>query len=546
MKHPRSLSYTGIFACITALCGCSSLFEPGSDWPVATITVTPAAETTAVGVPMQFRATLRDKGGWTLTGRPVTWSSNMPSVADVSPDGNVTGRSKGGPVTITASSEGHSGSASVTVAASVASVVVSPTNVSVPMGTVAQLSATLRDSDGDSLTNRAIYWSTPTPAIATVSFTGMLTAIGPGMATITATSEGHSATATIRVTAVFTAISASQLSHTCALMANGRAYCWGFNPAGQLGDGTKIDRASPVAVTGGLSFASITSGGAHTCALGPTGAAYCWGAGQGFGNGVGTNSATPVTAGSGLRFTAMSAAPGVTCGLAEDRSAYCWGANFDEQLGDGTTVERTSPSRVTGGLTFASLAVGGRCALTAEGVAYCWGRNDMGQLGSGFQTGVLPSPVPVYGELRFTQLAAGWTHTCGITRDGATYCWGDNASGQLGIGSFARYAKPGLVASGLRFTQIGAGASFTCALAEGGAAYCWGFNQDGRGGDGTLVSHVFPSPVAGGLRFTSLSVGAAFACGLTDTGDVYCWGANNYGQLGDGTTVNRPVPTLVR
>jgi alpha-tubulin suppressor-like RCC1 family protein len=91
---------------------------------------------------------------------------------------------------------------------------------------------------------------------------------------------------------------------------------------------------------------------------------------------------------------------------------------------------------VAGGLSFAAMETGGvhTCGITGDGVTYCWGNNLDGQLGDGTKTG-RSSPVLVEGAPRFAAVAPGGTHTCGITAAGAVYCWGRNAEGQLGDGT---------------------------------------------------------------------------------------------------------------
>ena len=164
------------------------------------------------------------------------------------------------------------------------------------------------------------------------------------------------------------------------------------------------------------------------------------------------------------------------------------------------------------------------CGLTAEGAAYCWGllSND----GTSRWT---PTPVP--GGLTFIRLATGaWAlHTCGLTRAGAGYCWGDNRAGQFGNGNTASSRDPVLVSGGLVFQEIAAGFDHSCALTRDGAAYCWGSNDPpgpaaGQLGDGTRTDRLVPTPVSGRLRFTTLAVGSYFSCGLDAEGAAHCWG----------------------
>ena len=170
--------------------------------PVATVAVSPATASPAVGQTQQFTATLRDAGGAVLTGRAVGWSTSAAGVATVSGSGLVTAVAAGS-ATITATSEGRSGTATVTVPAPapVATVTVSPATASPAVGQTQQLTATLRDAAGAVLTGRAVTWTTSAAGVATVSGSGLVTAIAVGTATITATSEGRTGTAAVTVMA---------------------------------------------------------------------------------------------------------------------------------------------------------------------------------------------------------------------------------------------------------------------------------------------------------------------------------------------------------
>src|SRR5438309_1769089 len=167
--------------------------------PVASVSVSPASASVQVGNTVQLTAAPKDANGNPLSGRTVTWSSSNPSVATVDGTGLVTSVVAGS-ATITATSEGQSGTASVTVSSvPVASVAVSPATASLSVGQTAQLTATPKDANGNPLIGRAVTWSTTNGSVATVSATGLVTAAGAGSATITATSEGKSGTASLTV-----------------------------------------------------------------------------------------------------------------------------------------------------------------------------------------------------------------------------------------------------------------------------------------------------------------------------------------------------------
>jgi uncharacterized protein YjdB len=170
--------------------------------PVATVTVTPATATVVAGATVQLTATLKDAQGNVLTGRPVTWASGNGSVAAVSATGLVSGVSAGS-ATITATSEGQSGTAQVTVnPVPVASVTISPSPATVLVGGTMQLSATLKDAQGNVLTGRTVTWGTLDPSIASVNSSGLVSGLAQGTARITAASGGKADTAQVTVNPV--------------------------------------------------------------------------------------------------------------------------------------------------------------------------------------------------------------------------------------------------------------------------------------------------------------------------------------------------------
>ena len=168
--------------------------------PVASVTVSPASGSVLVGQTLQLSATLKDAGGKVLTGRTVTWTSSNTVAATASGSGVVTGVAAG-QVTITATSEGKSGAASINVTlVPVASVTVSPASGSVLVGQTLQFAATVKDAGGNILTGRTVTWTSSNTAWATASSSGVVTGVAAGSVTVTATSEGRSGTAAIIVT----------------------------------------------------------------------------------------------------------------------------------------------------------------------------------------------------------------------------------------------------------------------------------------------------------------------------------------------------------
>ncbi len=166
----------------------------------------------------------------------------------------------------------------------------------------------------------------------------------------TADVDAHPSPALVSGGFSYTAVSAGN-SYTCGDV-DGTPYCWGNNAHGQLGDGSTDMRTSPANVDVGLNLYSGSAGGSHTCGTSwdwdLNGRAYCWGRnfeGQ-LGDGTTTNRASPVLISGEIRFEIVSAGFAHTCGVTPAGATYCWGVNAAGQLGDGTITTRTSPVRV--------------------------------------------------------------------------------------------------------------------------------------------------------------------------------------------------------
>ena len=169
--------------------------------PVATVRLTPSSRDLVVGESAQLTAEPLDATGAVLSGRSVTWTTSRPSVATVNANGVVSALAPGSAV-ITATIDGKSGVGAVTVSpAAVASVIVSPSSATLVVGQALAFEAEPRSASGQPLTGRAVVWSSNSSQVATVASTGVVIAVSPGTATITATSEGRSGSAQLTVLA---------------------------------------------------------------------------------------------------------------------------------------------------------------------------------------------------------------------------------------------------------------------------------------------------------------------------------------------------------
>lgn len=349
------------------------------------------------------------------------------------------------------------------------------------------------------------------------------------------------------------------LAHTCAVTTAGKAYCWGYNSEGQLGDGSIVDKG-PVAVALpiGSEAAAVAAGNGHTCALTRVGEVYCWGynsAGQ-LGSPGGRNPVPTLVEDLPVA-TAIAVGTNRSCAIAGG-NLYCWGQNWHGELGNNSTWDSGSPVLVTGpggsgslsDVTAVALSQGHSCAI-AGGSVYCWGSNDEGQLGIGSNTAPFTTPQAIVSlSTGAMALAAGNHHTCALITGGSIQCWGSNGWGQLGNGeqgsppsrNDADRNSPVAVSGMLGATAVTAGTNYSCALVNG-SMRCWGSNwagQLGNGQHGDEDASSVPVAVSGLAGITAMAAGDAHVCTLDGAGMARCWGLGDDGQLGDGFTESTP------
>ncbi len=220
-----------------------------------------------------------------------------------------------------------------------------------------------------------------------------------------------------------------------------RAFCWGANIDGRLGDGTTTDRVVPRLVVGGHLFRQVHTAFRHSCGVTTSDQVLCWGSNQNGRLGDDSPRATirprPGPVAGDRLYRQVDVGDDQSCAVTTFDRAFCWGSNGLGQIGDGQLVDRYSPRAVVGGLNFTRVTTGtlATCGETRANLAYCWGANDQGQAGDGSTEISHRRPVAVAGGLTFSQVSASGTHTCGVTPAGVGYCWGINVSGGLGDGT---------------------------------------------------------------------------------------------------------------
>ena len=384
--------------------------------------------------------------------------------------------------------------------------------------------------------------------------------------------------------------------HFCARLSSGAAKCWGWNGYGQLGTGNTSSAATPQSVTDlGSGVREISAGYYTSCAITAAGAVWCWGRNDGFelGNKTSTNSYVPVGV-AGVKAsilavaeTSLSAvtlptqrfrvgdAPVTFTAATSNRSSDIVYSSTNTSIATVDSATRTltivgtglayvkayvpATSTQSAHWSYARVEVPdsdytavrtshyNSCGITRQGALKCWGNNDWGQLGNG-STDRKYIPTLVRGlEAGVASVATGYHHTCALTTLGGVKCFGYNAQGQVGDGTTAQRITPAPV-SGLSsgVVQVESGYLHSCALTAAGAVKCWGYNNYGQLGDGSTTNSAVPVDVVG-LRsgVVQIDLGHEYSCALLATGAVRCWGYNGNGELGDNSAVSRYTPRNV-
>lgn len=325
----------------------------------------------------------------------------------------------------------------------------------------------------------------------------------------------------------------------CALFSNGKMKCWGYNNRGQLGIGHTGARGQ-YANQMGNNLSPILMGGGYT---------------------IDTALPIPNRATLGSEHACVAVA---------DDNVKCFGYGANGRLGYGNTNNTCHNNGSCGdflsgidlgaGKSILQIAAGHQhtCALIApDNQIKCWGEGGAGRLGYGNQTDLVQTPDVVASFVDLgtgrsaQQVVAGIYHTCALLDDNTVKCWGDNAYGQLGIGSNVDQGdNGGEMGDSLQTVDLGS-VSYpvsihtkgyhTCAIFNNGGLKCWGYNAHGqlglgnsahRGDGGGEMGDNLPFIDFGGGSIVSIDMSDRTTCIVNNSGELKCWGDNGFGQLG--------------
>jgi alpha-tubulin suppressor-like RCC1 family protein len=218
-----------------------------------------------------------------------------------------------------------------------------------------------------------------------------------------------------------------------------------------------------------------------------------------------------------------------------DGTVWCWGED------PGQDPSTLLPRRVAGINDAQFVTAGGAfaCALRETHQVVCWGNNALGQLGTGSFSAGEATAQPVEGLSDAVEVNAGWNHACAIRFDRTLWCWGGNGDGatgygQLGDGTLQNRASPVQVSLPADVISVAAGGWTTCATLVDDTVWCWGYGERGTLGDGNFSNSSVPVQVVGLDNVGLLALGDYTACASRDDDSVWCWGDTSWGSSTGG------------
>ena len=343
-------------------------------------------------------------------------------------------------------------------------------------------------------------------------------------------------------------------THTIVVDTTGKSFGWGGNTVGQIGDNSITLRGTPVSVLGAAkTFCKISSGNQYTLAIDKNGRAWGWGSnnlGQ-IGDNSSSSKRTPVSVRGAIKtFCQISGGAQHTLAIDKNGRAWAWGFNFAGQLGDNSSTQRNTPVSVLGAIkTFCKISGAGASsfAIDKNGRAWAWGDNGSGQLGDNSITS-RRTPVSVAGAVKtFCEITGGGSHTVAVDKDGRVWAWGDTSSNQLGNNtSLSKCTPVSVLGAAKTFCKIESNGSHTIVIDRNGRIWSWGGNGIFQLGDNTNIAKKTPVSVAGAVKtFCEISTGASHTLAIDKNGRAWAWGSNGYGAVGDNNFSTRATPVSV-
>lgn len=333
--------------------------------------------------------------------------------------------------------------------------------------------------------------------------------------------------------------------HSMGIKQDGTLWAWGY---GQLGDGNNAMSSVVIPIMPLIQWQSISTGNKHTVAISQDSTLWAWGSnefGQ-LGDGTLVDKNTPIQVGI-AKWLHVSAGYGHTIAIRHDGTLWSWGSNGNWQLGDSTNVMYKSlPGQIGTDNNWKSISAGSRfnIAIKQDGTIWAFGRNDEGELADG--TNISKNfPVQIGFDTDWKIVTAGGGHCMAIRQDGTLWCWEANDKGQLGDGTVNNANTLVKIGVDTNWLQISGGRAHSLAIKVDGSLWVWGDNVVGQLGDSTLMFQFTPIQLGFATDWQHINAGRDYSLALKQNGDLWGWGFNHSGELGDGTNVDRNSPNFI-
>jgi len=485
------------------------------------------------------------------------------------------------------------------------SITLSATSLSfASLGETSQLSATVKDQNGATMSGASVTWSSSSTSVATVSSSGLVTAVANGATTITATSGSASANAnasiqqvavsitlspdslvfaaagdTATVTAIVLDAGGSDIASpsltwsssdetTVTVSSNGLVTAVASGPTPATVTAEIDDQQAEISARVKLSYMDVAVTGDGdplpdmsvwlTDPSGENTKQVTDSVGKTLFRNLQPGEHTVTLQGTPAALTLTPTSP-QTIQVAEDQqhdlvftgafppaqitgTAKSWGKPVEGAV---VRVEGKDTVQVTvnsAGVFQVDSVLRGEYTLTISSyTGVSFKETTLTQtLESGSNTPEFVGRPEI--EPAWASVGGGGDHTCGVTTTGEAYCWGGNNDyGQLGDGTTTQSTTPTLVSGGHTWASVDGGWWHSCGVTTESAMYCWGYNTHGQRGDGTTTQSTTPTLVSGGHTWASVTGGGRHTCGVMTTGEAYCWGDNRDGLLG-GSSLSSGIP----
>jgi len=330
-------------------------------------------------------------------------------------------------------------------------------------------------------------------------------------------------------------------------------YSWGYGVNGVLGLGNTTDYSSPKQITATSTWSAVSSGAqGPSFGLKRNGTLWAWGrntSGQ-LGLGDTTNRSSPVQVGLLTNWSGIQSHAATTIATQSNGTIWGWGDNSQGTLGLGNTTSYSTPKQIgglTNWLTVSGSYQGGYVlAIKTDGTLWSWGQNGSGQLGLG-NTTLYSSPKQVGSSVDWSKVYASTQSAFAIKTNGTLWSWGGNSYGQLGLNNTTVYSSPKQVGLLVNWLNISAGYFYAVAIKTDGTLWAWGDNASGQLGLGNTTAYSSPKQI--GILTTWLKVtGGCYATGaIKNDGTLWTWGKSTgtRGMLGLGNLTNYSSPKQV-